>query len=287
MKFPNTQQIFWLLEMGYPHKKANVYHLRNSNFTLLNKPVFFLSTGRTGTMWFAKLLKKDKRLKVYHSAMPDLAIQCKKIYTYKEALFNEKSDEFNLISEIFLAAREEYFRYAYKCNKRYVETNNQLIFFAPVIAKLLPSSLFVHLYRHPGEFVRSGLRRGWYNKDELMYKKLIQPSNEKQWENYSKIQKISWLWNETNQFIEDFKKTIDPQRYFNFNFNELTVENVCKLRDFIQVDVSDKSIEKRLDKKANIQKSGEVPKYDNWDYSEKQILKNICLDLSKKYNYKL
>lgn len=285
MIIPNNYQIFWLLEMGLPKRKANIYHLRNSDFTLLNKPVFFLSTGRTGTMWFAQLLKKDKRLKVYHSAMPDLAIQCKKIYKYKEALFNEKSDEFSLISEIFLAAREEYFRYAYKCDKRYVETNNQLVFFAPIIAKLLPNSLFVHLYRHPGEFVRSGLRRGWYNKGELMYKKLIQPSNIKQWGNYSNIQKISWLWNETNQFIEDFKKKLPKERYFSFNFNNLSLEKVVELCDFLQVDIPTRYIKRKLIKKENIQKTGAFKPYKNWSEEEKEQLKSFCCTLSSQYGY--
>jgi hypothetical protein len=27
----------------------------------------------------------------------------------------------------------------------------------------MPNVKFVHLFRHPGEVVRSGMRRGWYN----------------------------------------------------------------------------------------------------------------------------
>ena len=283
----NYKQLYWLLEMGRPIRKADTFFLRNNNFSVLNKPVFFLSTGRTGTMWFAKFFNEDKNSKAFHFAPPDLAIQSKIIYKYKDDIFDEKSDVFELIKEMFLAAREEYFIYSYKTNKRYIETNNHLAFFAPIIAKLIPDAVFIHVYRHPGEFVKSGLRREWYQNDNLSELKLIAPNENKEWDGYSQIKKIAWLWNEINSFIENFKKNIDPERYFEFNFSELNVENVKKLVDFTGLNISDNYINKNIGKKENVQKTGGTLSYSEWNEKDKEELKNICGELAEKYGYKL
>lgn len=283
----NYKQLYWLFEMGRPLKKADIFLLRENNFSIMQKPVFFLSTGRSGTMWFAKLLMQDKNSKIYHFAPPDLAIQAKEIFKFKESLFNEDSVEFKLITEMFLVAREEYFINSYKANKRYIETNNHLVSFAPIIAKLIPQAIFIHIYRHPGEYVRSGLRRGWYQYQDLSRRKLIEPLNIPEWDSFSQIQKISWQWNEINQFIENFKNTISPTKYFEYNFNELNLQNTKKMVDFIGLNITENNIKKNLKRKVNVQKSGDISLYKNWDNKDKEDLKNICGELAGKYGFRL
>lgn len=279
-KNADKRQWYWLWQMGLPKRKANIYKLRSSNFEALKRPVFFLSTGRTGTKWFAQLLKTDKNLTVFHAGVPDLAIQNKFIYELKS-----KNPEIS--KEIFLTAREEYFVYAYKTQKQFVETNNQLVFFAPEIAELLPNAVFVHLYRHPVEFVRSGMRRGWYEDNDFTKFKLIKHSNSEVWQNYNRLQKIAWLWAETNLFIENFKQNIEKERFFDFNFNELNTENVEKLANFIGAEIPQRKIEKRLGKKENVQQKGSFKTFSDWTEQEKHQLSEICLPLAEKYGYEL
>ena len=286
-KNADKRQWYWLWEMGVSKRKANIYKLRSNDFLDLKRPVFFLSTGRTGTKWFAKLLKKAPNLSVFHAGVPDLAIQNKEIYNLLQNDEISKNLQDKFIKEIFLSAREEYLIYSYKTQKRFVETNNQLLFFAPVIAKLFPQSIFVHLYRHPGEFVRSGMRRGWYDDNDFTKFKLIKSNKTEIWNNFSKTEKISWLWTETNQFIEDFKLSIDSKRVFSFNFNELTIERLLKLNNFIGTNISEKYIQKQISKKANVQQVGEYHTYDKWREIEKEQLRRICGDLANKYGYTL
>ena len=284
--------IVWTLRFGKPKRKGVIYDLRQEGFKSIDSPVFFLSTGRCGTKWFARLISADKKLKVFHEPQPNLGSQSKLAFeTIIQKDFNINHEEARLIEEIFLAGREQYLRYSYKTEKRYIETNNHITFFAPVIAKLLPQALFVHVYRHPGEFVRSAIRRKYYlegNKEDLKrIHPLINSAAYDHWDQWDQVRKNAWLWDETNQFIEKFKSMIPEDRIFSFNFNVLNFENVQALLNFIRADISAGSIRKLLGKKENIQKSGKYKTYSDWDISEKSKLKELCSRLAEKYNYQL
>ena len=277
---------YWFFEAGKSLKKANISELRKNVFKNLPAPVFFLSTGRTGTKWFAHLLKKQKELVVFHQAVPSLAIQNKFYYNILKNRDLNSQVKFDIGKEIFLAAREEYFVHSYKSEKIFLETNNDLLFFAEIISEVIPNSKFVHLHRHPGDFVRSGLARAWY-VDESTEQKTIMPKNVENWENYSRRQKISWLWQEENMFIENLKSKIEKNRFFEFNFSEMCSEKLVELSKFVGSEINIAKIEKNKEKRINIQKNNKVPKYENWNNTEKEELKKICGDLAVKYGYKL
>jgi hypothetical protein len=288
----SAEEIYWSLKFGLPKKKGVIYDLRKEGFNNIDRPVFFLSTGRCGTNWFAHLLAKDKKLKVFHEPQPNLGSQGKAVYEiYRKNAFDLSNDEKDLVQEIFLAGREEYLRYSFKTQKRYIETNNHITFFAPAIYDLLPSALFIHIFRHPGEFVRSAMRRRFYskgNKENL--KRIIPPEKTEaavSWSDYDLVQKNAWLWNETNSFIEDFKDTIPEDRVFTFNFNELTEENVMDLAKFVGAQIAPGKLSKALGRRSNIQKRGSFKSYGDWKTEDKDKLLQICGNLANKYGYKL
>jgi hypothetical protein len=288
----SSEEIFWSLKFGLPRKKGVIYDLRQDGFREIDRPVFFLSTGRCGTNWFALLLKSDRRLRVFHEPQPNLGIQGKAVYeTYKKNEFAPPENERRLIREMFLAGREQYLRYSFKAQRRFVETNNHITFFAPAINDLLPSALFVHLYRHPGEFVRSAVRRNFYAMDNKENLKRIVPLKQSvdgsAWPGYDQVRKNAWLWNETNRYIENFKAGIPAEKVFSFNFNDLTEENVSKLMEFMGAWVSPSRIGKALGRRSNIQKEGSFKSYIDWDEPEKDKLVQICGELATKYGYKL
>lgn len=281
----SLEDIYWRLKVGKSNKRLNVFELRSELNKYIKDPIFFLSTGRCGTKWFSDLLDHNKSLMVLHSPIPNLSIQSK--LAYNTLIQDNASDlDKTYLKEIFLTGREQFLRYSYKTEKRYIETNNYITFFAPILADLFPDAKFVHLYRHPGEFVRSGIRRNYYipgNPDNI---KRITPSSDDEWNNFSQLQKTAWLWNETNKFIETFK-TNHPDNCFDFNFNDLTLDNVKFLMLFIGIDIPLNLISKQLRNKSNIQKEGSFPKYEEWDENYKENLKYICSELAKKYQYSL
>lgn len=284
----SVDDLYRLISYGKVVNSTSLFTLRKNNFEGYQRPVFFLSTGRCGTSWFTSLLSTDKKAKVFHVPQPELAAQSRLAY---EILKEGKGDEQQslLLSEVFLAGREELLLNCIKSNLRFIETDPRPTFFAPIIAKIWPESIFIHLYRHPAEVVRSGIQRHWYNTDASHELSRIFPSKSHpdytKWQEYDQFEKISWLWNETNLFIEEFKSTLPGERYIDFNFNTLNNQSVKELIDFIQIDVKNASIDKMLNVKVNEQKTGNFPPYFSWDDTMKAKLTDICGLLMEKYNY--
>ncbi|MCD6117393.1 sulfotransferase [bacterium] len=291
----SVENLSLIFEFGIPRRMGTIFTLRETSFGELNRPVFFLSTGRCGTNWFQALLSLDKNLKVVHEPQPNLAFQNKfarRILSLAGDA-NEISEELALeaMKEIFTAGREKYLRYCYKTKRRFVETNHYQTFFAPAIAQLIPDSIFVHVYRHPGEFVRSAIRRGWYTSDNMSSPAFPEPFpgtyDYKKWQSYSLIQKNAWLWRETNMFIENFKKRTGQERVFTLDFSNFNITNILGLVDFAGADISHSRIKKQMNRKVNVQKTGDFPKYKDWSNLQKKELADICTELALTYGYKL
>ncbi|MDH5366412.1 MAG: sulfotransferase [Cyclobacteriaceae bacterium] len=254
-------------------------------------PVFFLSTGRTGTKFFTSLLQSDRNIYVQHASKNDLIEQGKVVYeSYTSHDVN--IDIANCLSaQIFLAARERVLYECYLHNKQFMETNNRITFFAHAIKKWMPGAKFVHLVRNPGAFIRSGVRREWYSGNTPHDIGRISPTSnssyKNNWNEMDIIQKNAWLWNETNFFIEKFLITIPQQDYFQFNFDRLNEENVKNLMSFLNVNIDDNIIRRRIKKPVNSQKKGNFPVYEDWENEDKKKVVDICGELADKYGYDL
>ena len=102
----SSEDIYWSFKFGFPKKKGVIYDLRKDGFQTIDRPVFFLSTGRCGTNWFASLLSSDKHLRVFHEPQPNLGTQGKLVYEiYRKNEFSISESENELITEMFLAGR--------------------------------------------------------------------------------------------------------------------------------------------------------------------------------------
>lgn len=256
------------------------------------QPVFFLSTGRTGTQLFANLLNKCKEIKTFHSPKPELISQSKhayKVYAEKDYSFDGKTND--SFAQVFLTSREELLYKTYLHGFRYIETNNRISFFAPAIKHLIPNAKFIYVYRHPGEFIRSGIRRNWYSGKHPHDHGRIDPTklspHYSKWADYDLIQKISWLWNESNDFIERFLDGIPSDDYIKINFNELNAEAINILLSFLNINLGDSLIRKLIVRPVNVQKKGSFPKYEQWSEKDREKVKDICGDLASKYGYNL
>jgi hypothetical protein len=171
-----------------------------------SQPCFILSTGRCGTALLTKIFEQHANIKSYHTPTPELVYYSKFAYENHKELSNE-------IKLIIDAARYEHIRNSFLLNKTFVETNNRITFFAYQLKELFPKAKFIHLIRNPINFITSGMARNWYTGNNPHDEGHIIKNNDfKVWDNYSQSEKIAWLWNETNQFIEDFKSQIEPER---------------------------------------------------------------------------
>lgn len=248
------------------------------------KALFVLSTGRVGTDFVTHLLQQSESLYVKHEADPGLGTASR--YLYDHDLVNHEGGR-----AAFLAARYHLIQDSYMFGKTYVETNNRLTFFAPAIRDLLPNAQFIHLVRHPGAFVRSGMRRGYYTNDYIADYGKIRPTEQdeafEKWDSYSRVEKIAWLWYRTNLLIEDFKKSC-PERVMMVKSDELFKQPDAVVADILKF--ANEPMPGRLKTDLgpkNKQHSGFFPRYDRWEDVDKERLRSITGELAKRYEFNL
>jgi hypothetical protein len=245
------------------------------------RPVFVLSTGRCGTKWLTDLLRHSRQLRVNHSDYPELIRQG--VLAYRGYASNPE-----MFQEIVRACRDGYLAQAHSLGQLYVETNNRITFLAPAVKRVYPGARFIHLVRHPADFVRSGLRRGWYEgvaHDEGRIVNLDDPDG---WQGLTGLERIAWLWNETNRFIESFlAEQPAPDKLTVLSEAMFTDEAVSReIIEFIgATDLVDKDIEKVLRRRVNVQKGGrKVNRYEEWSEEEKTLLWHRA-NLAQRYGY--
>lgn len=245
------------------HNKAFFEHLKNKkainnrndvDFSALSTrvhqefaPIFVLSTGRNGTLLLTNLLSKSKKAVVFHEPEPELSMASKLAYEN-----HTRNSEF--VKGMFEGSRYEYLRTAFLLNKSYIETNNRITFFANEIAMLYPKAKFIHLVRNPTSFIKSGMGRDWYSGKNLYDEARIVSTDDKLWNTLNQYEKIAWLWNETNSFIEEFKNSVDSNRVLTIKAEDMfnSVETNVNILNFCGItDVSHSVVSKTIAKKVN------------------------------------
>jgi len=206
-------------------------------------PVFVLSTGRVGTMLLTRLFELEKGLNIEHEALPEM------LYTGKLAYADPSNIEFT--KGAFMAGRYEAIRDCQLQNLRYVETNNRLTFFAPAMAALFPNAKFIHLLRHPDSFVSSGIQRNWYTGKTITDEGRIAPAKDSGIERQQ--DKIAWLWNATNAFIDDFKEGAGKDRTLTVRSEDLfsNAEEAERILNWLDFKADKTSIQKVLNRPVN------------------------------------
>lgn len=248
-------------------------------------PVFVLSTGRCGTALITRLLGKVPEALCYHTPQPEL------VYSERQA-YEHGMREFSDYEAAILAARFELIADCVVRRRRYVETNFRITFFAPQLYALFPRARFVHLVRHPGAFVRSAVAREYYQGQYSDVGRIrpLEGETSAAWARMTQVEKCSWLWNETNRFIERFKQGKDPNRILLVRSEELfqepqTFVKICQ-HCGISPPVRSKII-RQLRRPVNAQdKRTMLPRYEDWDSETKMQLRRWVTGVDK-YGYEL
>ncbi|GAB4369246.1 MAG: hypothetical protein Kow0042_10870 [Calditrichia bacterium] len=265
-----------------PQKSLTLADCERQNWANV-RTAFVLSTGRSGTLLLNHLFLLSAEVEAHHQPRPELIRASRRAY-------EEIREHPEIFRETLKSSREELVLAAAQRDKLFLETNNRITFFAPVIPDVFPNSLFIHLVRHPGDFVRSGIRRKWYSgQHDYDLGRIVPVRGEMKdrWPSLSVIEKIGWLWNETNQFIEDFRQTVPAERFLFIKAEELFAEPEVTHRifDFLQISgYNRKAVEKIIRTPVNVQKKGRFAKFEDWPEEDKQKLK-LVTPLAERYGY--
>jgi len=260
------------------------------------RPVFLLSTGRAGTAFLTRLLNRSPAVHAWHEPNPQLIEEGRvayELYTLdRQGNGSGRKALDRALGQVVLAGREQLWHETHVRGRRYIETNNRISFFAPAIRALLPGVRFVHVHRHPGEFVRSGLRRQWYTGRTPHDQGRIRPVGtdpaREEWERLEPVDRIAWLWNETNAFIEwaltDLRAGED---YLTLNFSEATADTLGRLAGFVGATLPEREFIRALAVPVNAERAAGVPEYQAWPAPWRAAVHRWCGERAGRYGYRL
>lgn len=227
-----------------------------------HEPVFVLSTGRCGTALLTSILSRVSRVICEHSPTPELV-------AIERHAHEHGVDQFDAYRTAISAARFDLISEAHLRGRRYIETNCRITFFAPHLADLFPRARFIHLVRHPGDFVRSAVRRGYYEGRYFDMGRIMPRTGRAagEWQSMNPFERTAWLWNETNQFIERFKST-NSDRVLTVKAEDLFANPQAPMNvlDFLQLPLLSPNVLGRcLRQPVNQQVGGSVSPVNEWE----------------------
>ncbi len=279
-------------------KKFEIFHHIDKStidrFFADYSPVFVLSTGRCGTKFLHSLLSQNEQIQSYHEAFPNLQ------YFPNYAFHHQTQKE--LLVKMIAAARMELILDAFNNNKIFFESNHCLTFFSPALAELFKRSKFIHLIRHPGDFVVSAIKKGWHKNDSIWEEGRIKAADRKDWEDRSQIEKLAWTWFATNHYIQEFGRSLASDRFTVFRIEDIYSDQnaIDRLQQFIGVTAGlanavvkgfqgqkINAIEIHPNEPANMKKVLVYPEYADWDDDDKNQLGKYANPLAEKFNYRL
>ena len=126
-------------------------------------------------------------------------------------------------------------------------------------------SLRIHLLRHPDSFVSSGIQRNWYTGKTITDEGRIAPAKDLGIERQQ--DKIAWLWNATNAFIDDFKEGAGKDRTLTVRSEDLfsNAEEAERILNWLDFQADKASIQKVLNTPVNSSRKKKTPQEYNVD----------------------
>lgn len=236
--------------------------------------VFVLSTGRGGTETLTALAALSPTIAPTHEPWPRLI---KASFDAYMAGGNVAADAH--WQELALAARDDFVRGAAREGRTYLETNNRMAYLAPALATVFPASRFIHVYRNPFAFVRSAMRRRYYDGHNWDFAR-VRPRSEdplaSRWETLPKLECCAWLWYRTNADVRDWMATLPPARRLSMRAEDLFVGEPGVLRDFFAICDSRMPpagrIRDVLGAKLNAQQAGDFPEASGWTDRDRDVV---------------
>lgn len=246
---------------------------------------FVLSTGRTGTMTLGALLGASPAVDAHHEPEPRLIAASYLAWTGVE-------DE-QFWREAVTVARDRLLFGALKRGKLYFEGSNRMTFLADALAAVYPRARFLLVTRRPDGFVRSAVRRGYYQGhpwDHARPRPRGQNKETRAWEARSPEQRCAWLWRVTHEHALAFGDRVGDERFSILHAESLfdgDLDRIERLFAFLgRAAPSRKQLTEVLDRPLNKQK-GSFPwgREPAWTDEERDAELRPLADLQARLGY--
>lgn len=264
----------------------------------ITRPIFIVSSGRSGTATLAKLFRRDSRIESHHEY---LCTHIQKIACLRTMGYLSDEDCALSINEIYSAAL------TYSKKPIFLDSSNKLSWIIDILYKLFPNAKFIHIVRD-GRKVASSyfykLHDECYDDESVkillnsVLKDKILPPPEKKYywpvpiqdkielESFLQLDqfgRICWHWGYVNKKIEYLLKVVPAKQKFFVKLEDLVLnkEILRELFNFVGATYEDE-IHTLIQTPYNVNK----PVDTLLDDSKKNILNQVAGDMLEKYGYK-
>jgi len=274
-----------LRSLNFLHNKYNWKDIKVS---------VIVSTGRTGTKYFAQLFSSHKNYIAKHEPAPICNVQG---FSYLKGEIGD--DE---LMKFLLKGRKKIYNEIRKAERNsYLESNGGLIFLIPFLDKIFPNLRVAHIIRDPRDIVRSGCSRTEELEGELSLKyenenswliKSYELPNDKykdHWHQMDMPERFMWMWNLKNQYADNIVQRSEAMQTFRFEdvfSDELQMANIIDFLSFEnEAPWTHSEIKERIARPVNQTTQFQFPDYDDWSLELRDKLEQHCGVLMKKYKY--
>jgi hypothetical protein len=254
------------------------------------KPILIVSTGRTGTIFFANLLRElCPQAESYHergfSRPLNILTNCQLAGLIPKSML---TSAWKLLKDSDLRKAKKEF---------YFETNNFLYGIVVIAPELYPGLRVVHIIRDPRTYVRSHLNWSSYRLKSYIANHLTpfwQPNpflmkqmTFKAWTKLTQFERFCWIWDFKNRLIGSLEKSTTPylRVYFEDFFGgpdpELHMNRILLFAGLPEV----KNIRNRFTNPINETKNRTFPSWIDWETSLCARLYMQCGELMHDYGY--
>jgi hypothetical protein len=208
---------------------------------------FITGTGRCGTMLVSKLLSLGRNTQCDHEKS---IIYTKIKQAYLTGEMEPLHEEIGTVIEPLVKSHNRKGMIYGECS------GLMYLVFEELYRRYGKRARFVLLVRHPEEFVRSALARGFFDPQHphALEHLRARPDTDmgKRWETASPFEKCLWYWNLVNGMLYNFFCCLPDNLWKIQQIEKLDVESSRELFEFLQVDgFNEKDVQEMLSVRIN------------------------------------
>ena len=251
--------------------------------------VLVVSTGRTGTTALAQYFDAFDRVCALHEPAPSRSLR-----VASNRHLAGRLPESRLI-DLYAAARRR--RFERIREPVYVESNPTLHGFLDVFDALFDSPRVVHVVRDPRTQIPSGINYGSYSGIKglavqffpywALKPEHLHPSPPRRWSHMSPAERIAWRWRTVNGELER-GEALFGDRYLRFRFEDLFADSGAGMRRLAESLglAAGGAGERQRCEKVNASTRTQMPGWDAWTASDRQVVLDLCGPLMERYGYR-
>lgn len=244
------------------------------------KPIFILSTGRTGTKFLAEYFNSHPDITARHEPKPSRILRM-----WSMAYLEGKVSDSYMINAL-TAKRKRVM--AQVNTPLYLESNPYLIGFAGILSKVFKNPVIIHVVRDPRDFARSSVNHGnsaglkWLFNNYVPY-----------W--YPKVDKILKInrlkrmdyraaayWKIVNQHLARVGE--NNKNYHVIRFEDIFDEKQSGLKKIEKI-LDIQSSAKKKTSSVNKSKRSIIPSWNDWSTEDCRKINEICQPAMESFGY--